>query len=189
MSRGCPDQTIIFIVPHFYELCKCLSCKSTINRISIYFNKIFIYFAYKIPTLTLTNLKLSSIIYWVSKKTRKGSPDMSIIGNIFALCILLTVSIVFFQNRYYLTLASKHFAVSLIVTMTYCIVSIVLSEANTYTLLTPVITHIIGFLEGALLISASTIIALYVVLKAIDHTYNHLCEPELYFTFPTICYT
>ena len=97
---------------------------------------------------------------------------MSIIGNIFALCILLTVSIVFFQNRYYLTLASKHFSVSLIVAMIYCLVSITLSEANTYSLLNQTGMHILSFLECVLLISASTITALYVVLKAIDHTYN-----------------
>ena len=97
---------------------------------------------------------------------------MNIIGNIFALCILLTVSIVFFQNRYYLTLASKHFAVSLLVTTIYCIISIVLSEANTYNLLSQTNMHILAFFKGVLLITSSTIVALYVVLKAIDHTYN-----------------
>ena len=99
-------------------------------------------------------------------------PVMSIIGNIFALCILLTVSIVFFQNRYYLTLASKHFAVALMVTTTYCIVSIALSEASAYNLISRVGIHILAFSEGVLLISSSTITALYVILKTIDHTYN-----------------
>ena len=97
---------------------------------------------------------------------------MSIIGNIFALCILLTVAIVFFQNRYFLTLASKHFAVSLLVTTTYCIVSIALSGASTYNLLSQVNMHILAFSEGVLLLVSSTITALYVVLKIIDHTYN-----------------
>jgi EAL domain-containing protein (putative c-di-GMP-specific phosphodiesterase class I) len=110
---------------------------------------------------------------------------MSIIGNIFALCILLTVSIVFFQNRYYLTLASKHFAVSLIVTIIYCLVSIALFGAKPYNLLSQATIHILGFLEGVLLLSASTIIALYVVLKAIDHTYNqhhHIFARRIFIT-------
>ena len=97
---------------------------------------------------------------------------MSIIGNIFALCILLTVSIVFFQNRYHLTLASKHFAVSLLITSLYCVSAISLSEADKYNLLDQASMHVLGFVEGVLMLIASTITALYVILKVIEHTYN-----------------
>jgi hypothetical protein len=62
--------------------------------------------------------------------------------------------------------------VSLIVTIIYCLVSIALFGAKPYNLLSQATIHILGFLEGVLLLSASTIIALYVVLTAIDHTYN-----------------
>ena len=97
---------------------------------------------------------------------------MSIIGNVFALCILLTISIVFFQNKYYLTLASKHFAVSLLVTMLYCVVAICFDEAIKHAMLNQIGAHVLGFAKVLLLLSASTLTALYVVLKLIDHTYN-----------------
>ncbi len=97
---------------------------------------------------------------------------MSIIGNVFALCILFTISIVFFQNKYYLTLASKHFAVSLMATMIYCIVAIFFDEAVKCNMLDQIGAHIIGFAKELLLLLSSTVTALYVILKLIEHTYN-----------------
>ena len=97
---------------------------------------------------------------------------MSIIGNVFALCILLTVSIVFFQNKYYLTLASKHFATSLLIAVLYCAVAICFDSLMRFGVLNQVAVHLFSFGEVLLLLSASTVIALYVVLKLIDHTYN-----------------
>ena len=97
---------------------------------------------------------------------------MSIIGNVFALCILITVAIVFFQNKYYITIASKYFAASLLTTAFYCFVAITLSDINNYMNVSPTIMHIVGFAEGFLLLLASTITALYVILKLTEHTYN-----------------
>ena len=110
---------------------------------------------------------------------------MSIIGDIFAICIILTVAIVFFQNRYHLTLASKHFAVSLLVTAIYCMSAIALSEANKYHLLDQTSMHVLAFVESFLVLSASTITALYVILKVIEHTYNqhhHLQARRIFIT-------
>ena len=98
---------------------------------------------------------------------------MIIMGNVCALCILFTISIVFFQNKYYLTLASKHFAASLIVTTLSCIFTIFFDEAIEYSLLDQTSAHIFAFAKEILIILASTLIALYVILKLTDHTYNH----------------
>lgn len=97
---------------------------------------------------------------------------MSIIGNVFALCILLTISIVFYQNKYYLTSASKHFAISLPVAMLYCIVAVCFDEMIRYDMLNQTSAHIMAFAKVLLLLLASTVTALYVILKLIDHTYN-----------------
>ena len=101
---------------------------------------------------------------------------MSILGNLFALCTLITVGIVYFQNKYYLTLASKHFAVSLIISTLYCLVSIALFETNWYETVNPVAMHILGFLEAFLIATATTVTALYVILKLTEHT----CEGQCY---------
>jgi EAL domain-containing protein (putative c-di-GMP-specific phosphodiesterase class I) len=117
---------------------------------------------------------------------------MSIIGNIFAICIILTVAIVFFQNRYHLTLASKYFAVSLLVTLLYCVSAIALSEANKYGLLDQTSMHLLALVESVLLLSASTITALYVILKVIEHTYNqnhHLEARRIFITLFIVYFT
>lgn len=98
---------------------------------------------------------------------------MEIIGNVFALCILLTISIVFFQNKYYLTLASKHFAISLLSTMVYCVFAIIFDEMIKYGMLDLTVAHIFAGINELLLLIASSVTSLYVILKLIDHTYNH----------------
>ena len=103
---------------------------------------------------------------------------MSIIGNIFAICIILTVSIVFFQIKHYITLSSKYFAAALLVTSIYCFTAITLVDMDAYMTVHPLIMHIVGFLEGCFLLTASTITALYVILKLTEHTFNQDYHPE-----------
>ena len=115
---------------------------------------------------------------------------MSIIGNVFALCILFTISIVFFQHKYYLTAASKHFAVSLLVTVLYCLIAIFFDEASSHGLLTQLSAHVLAFARELLLLLASTVTALYVVLKLIEHTYNqhHYLHSKRFFTITLIVF-
>ena len=100
---------------------------------------------------------------------------MSIIGHIIAICILLMVGVVYFQNKYYLTPSSKHFAASIILTTIYCFISIALYETTWYGTVNPIIMHILGFLEALMVAVTSTITALYVILKLTEHTCQGKC--------------
>ena len=95
---------------------------------------------------------------------------MSIIGHIIAICILLMVSVVYFQNKYYLTQSSRHFAASIILTTIYSFISIALIETIRFPTVSPIIVHILGFLEALFIAITSTITALYVILKLTEHT-------------------
>ena len=109
---------------------------------------------------------------------------MNIIGNVFALCILFTVAIVFFQNKYYLTPASKQFAVSIWVTTLYCFAAIFFNEAVAYNVMGTLALHVVGFVKELLLLSASTVTAIYVIMKLIEHTHNqhHMTYAKRIFT-------
>lgn len=100
---------------------------------------------------------------------------MSIIGHIVAICILLMVGVVYFQNKYYLTQSSKHFAASLILTTIYSFISIALIETIRFPVVSPIIVHILGFLEALFIAITSTVTALYVILKLTEHTCQGKC--------------
>lgn len=100
---------------------------------------------------------------------------MSIIGHLIAICILLIVGVVYFQNKYYLTPASKHFAASLVLTTLYCFVSIALYETVRFDTVNIIVMHILGFFEALLVAVTTTITALYVILKLTEHTCQGKC--------------
>ena len=100
---------------------------------------------------------------------------MHILGNIFSICLLVTVGIVYFQNKYYITLSSKHFAAAMILSTMYCFVSIAISETVWFENINPIIMHILGFLEALLIAVSTTVTALYVILKLTEHTCKGTC--------------
>ena len=117
---------------------------------------------------------------------------MSIIGHLIAICILLMVGVVYFQNKYYLTPSSKHFAASIVLTTLYCFVSIALYETVRFDTVNPIVMHILGFFEALLVAVTSTIAALYVILKLTEHTCQGKCYTrarKVFLSFLTVYVT
>ena len=117
---------------------------------------------------------------------------MEILGSVFALCILVTIGVVYFQSKYYITRASRHFALALILSTAYCLVSIAIHESEWFTTFNPILMHILGFLEALLIAASTTVTALYVVLKLTEHTNGCNCferAQRVFLSFFTVYFT
>ncbi len=117
---------------------------------------------------------------------------MEILGNVFSLCILVTIGVVYFQSKYYFTRASKHFALALILSASYCLVSIAIHESTWFPSFNPILMHVLGFLEALLIAASTTVTALYVVLKLTEHTQGCNCferAQKVFLSFFTVYFT
>ena len=117
---------------------------------------------------------------------------MEILGSVFALCILVTIGVVYFQSKYYITRASRHFALALILSTAYCLVSIAIHESEWFTTFNPILMHVLGFLEALLIAASTTVTALYVVLKLTEHTNGCNCferAQRVFLSFFTVYFT
>lgn len=107
---------------------------------------------------------------------------MSVLGNCFAIGLLLIISLVYFQNKYFLTKAAKYFAVCLIFSSISAAANICY-HAVIYTACPGWVVGVLGFIDAVLPLFTTSLIGLYLVCKLIEHTYEdrHFYNAQLIF--------